>query len=363
MHKYLLISFCLFSFYVKADWEEESFNIDAHLGSQYDSSSLLTSDIHKLGLSLSTTQLFEGWGLKASHLSELSRSNTETSENQYSNSWSFVSRAFISDSANLELAGAIHDSIKTDGLFKTRNSNSLASHYIEVGKNYSGKIDLARDKQFWNMHVGIDYSDSKSSFVNGVSFLEAEKLSVNSQLEWQISEDSFLTSRIDRSESTQLLVDSDVLSAYLGFKTKYLGSSELQVFIGDSSSSNRSNIFSWRLTHVTVINEYSNVEVSSIRVLQETDDSRFDVAEKTEHTLLAQFRINDYLSLQTSINNSSQDLSNEVTAKRLIANNRIQFSLSDQWRLGFAYSYDDYSDDRLKFSQNTLQFQIYRELV
>ncbi len=357
-------------FQVLSSWDENILIVKAnasHSKSNTEFNSDLTVEKSTLGLLLSTVQLYEGWGVSGTHASAYVGVNEYDHHNKNT---VLKLNSFISGNSNLLFAISSYDQLSTNGIAATNFVSTPRKQFIEQSSSANIDFNLGNDKDYWYFAFGSTVNDLKrNDIITDQRFMQRETDSMNSQLAWRISEDSFLTTRISYQHG-DIFIDSltssaSILSSYLGFKTRYLGSSQLSLDIGSSELLNGRDSISWRLTHVSNINDYLHFVISNSRQFYVSNDARFSADLQTATNIKLNINSTDYYSTSFAVDYVESLLGNTINTQNIKVRSEFSIKYLSYWSSKLFLEHSDYNDDRQLFdyTQTQIGLEFTRDLI
>lgn len=357
-------------FYVFSSWDENTFIVKAntsHSKSKTEFSTDLTVEKSTLGLLLSTVQLYEGWGFSGTHAS----SYVDVNEYDHHNKNTVLKlNSFISSSSNLLFGLSSYDQLTTNGIAATNFISTPRKQFIEQYSSAHIDFNLGNDKDYWYFAFGSTINDlQRNDIFTDQHFMQRDTDSLNSQLAWRISEDSFLTTKISYQHGDQFngsfISSASILSSYLGFKTRYLGSSQLSLDIGSSELLNGRDSVSWRLTHVSNINDYLHFVISNSRQFYVSNDARFSADLQTATNMRININSTDYYATSFDVDYIEGLLGDTIHTQNIKVRSEFSIKYLSYWSSKLFLEHSDYNDDRVLFdyTQTQIGLEFTRDLI
>jgi hypothetical protein len=371
-------TFIIFSgflaFHVQPNWDENDFDIKViakNLNTNGEANAHYASNTTNLGISLNTVNLFNGWGFSASHSSSYASANNETNTNYHNRNSNLRLKLFVKDNVDMDVNLSQQALLNSNGIVSTNFLNQQTkTYFIQKSNSVLFNLNIGNDQDHWNIKVSTDISDyTNDDITTRVTFREYNKHLTDISTSWKVSEDSFLTAKYGSQDNNSLQSDTSyktsIINSYLGFKTRYLGSSQISLDLGSSSVNGSNNSISWKLTHKTNINDYFTAIFSNGRRFIVANDFRFNADLNTYNNLSITFVPSSYYSVNLSADLKDGLISESVHTKTTLFNTGIKFNYLTHWNSIAFVQKLEYEDTRglFDYQQTQIGFQISRDLI
>jgi hypothetical protein len=362
------------AFHVQSNWDENDFDIKVttkNLNISGEANAHYASNTTNLGVSLNTVNLFNGWGFSASHSSSYASANNETNTNYHSRNSNLRLKLFVKDNIDMDVNLSQQSLLNSNGIVSTIFLNQQAkTYFIEKSNHALLNMNIGNDQNYWNIKVSTVISDSTNEDIyTRVTFREYNKHLTDISTSWKVSEDSFLTAKYGSQESDYLQSSTSyktsITNFYVGFKTKYLGASQLSMDLGNSNVSGSNNSVSWKLTHETNINDYFTARFSNGRKFSVANDFRFNADLNTYSNLNIRFVPSSYYSVNFIADIKDGFISDSINTRTTLLNAALNLNYLTNWSSTAFVQKSEYVDDRgiFDYQQTQIGFQISRDLI
>ena len=371
-------TFIIFSgflaFHVQPNWDENDFDIKViakNLNTNGEANAHYASNTTNLGISLNTVNLFNGWGFSASHSSSYASTNNETNINYHNRNSNLRLKLFVKDNVDMDVNLSQQALLNSNGIVSTNFLNQQAkTYFIQKSNSVLFNLNIGNDQDYWNIKVSTDISNSTNDDITTrVTFREYNKHLTDISTSWKVSEDSFLTAKYGSQDSDYLqsntLYKTSIINSYVGFKTRYLGASQLSVDLGNSNVNGSINSVSWKLTHVTNINDYFMARFSNGRRFSVANDFRFNADLNTYSNLNITFVPSSYYSVNFIADIKDGFISDSINTRTTLFNAALNLNYLTNWSSTAFLQKSEYVDDRglFDYQQTQIGFQISRDLI
>lgn len=361
------------AFYAHSYWESNTLDIKVvakNLNTNGEASYNYTGVENGIGLSFNNVNLFNGWGLSASHSSSFISSTNDITANHHNRNSSLGIKVFVKDNIDFDINLNQESQLNSSGITSTNFLAQSTFQFIQNSSNAFVNLNIGNDQDHWNVKLSTVVSSSNQSKVSTRSiFRDDSKYLTDISVAWKVSEDSFLTAKYGSqdNEYTQYntLYSTFIINSYIGFKTRYLRNSQLSIDLGSSNVIGSDNSISWDLTHKTNINDYFIARFSNGRKFSVASDFRFDANLNTYCSLNITYIPSSYYSVNLSADLTDGSIGDSINTKTTSLNAGLNLNYSANWS-GSAFIQNlVYKDDRgsYDYEQTQIGFQLSRDLI
>ena len=361
------------AFYAQSNWEQNNFDVKViakNVNSSGEANGHYVSDGINLGLSLNTVNLFNGWGVSAGHTSSYSTSRSSINTSHHDRKTNLTFKLFVKENVDFDVNLNQQSLLNSNGITLTNFLNESRNQFISSSNNALVNMNIGNDQSYWNVKVSTNISELNFEDINTkIVFKEHRDFSTNISFSWKVSEDSFFTAKYGSQDNNSLQSNTSyktsIIDSYLGFKTRYLGTSKLSVDLGSSNVSGSNNSLSWKLTHETNINDYFKARFSSGRKFSLANDFRLNADLNTYNTFNISFIPSNYYSVNLAVDLKDGLISDTVTTNTTLINAALNLNYLTNWSSRAFIEKSEYKDDRKLFNyeQTQIGFQISRDLI
>lgn len=338
---YLFVWFC--SCFVQANWDKQ--DSSTSLACSYQSTSLPNEEIsqYNCGVNVSSTKLFNGFGLRANGNYQPTRFTDINTDTYHNYGVSIDSRLFLSSVTNFDIGISTADSTAVGNLQNTRFESSNDILIDQNSHSANAAFDFGKDTQLHRFTINYGFADSEQVYTESNRLFranQAHSLSFDYSRRW--TEDTHfrfnLNSLNNHVESANFQQDLSVVNALLGFSTRYLGNSQLEVLLGNSrqlEKDNRAgrNSFSWQVNNSLSLSDAVQLTLSTQKQITTTSEVAFNSSETQNHRIAFNWRVADNINYQLSLHQQRQKFTVNRYADSYNANNIIRIKVLDQVEL------------------------------
>ena len=354
---YLFLGFT--SFLASASWEQEQTAVGLAASHSSNRAEESTNSISKVQVTFDTTKLFQGFGIKVN--ADLAANLLSDNEYQAAEDHAIgvSGKVFLSDISNVNLGVS---EASRFGLADQRSSIYLNSTSRFQRKKTQFKFLSAKfgsDQQIRSLTLGLNENDDVS-FIDHEFEKHRESLNRRYDVRFQnkVSEDTFVVIKLERAEADKLSTTAEsttrVTNGFLGLKTRYLGSSSIEVLLGTSQTDNfnasgDSEIFSWRLNNELRLSDYYNLTLSAKRTFQDSNDLSFQSNNVEAYTLKGNYIPTDFISLSLVANRSERQLNDTDRVVEEDLSLSMDYNLIENWSVAAGINWVKQNDTRDEF--------------
>mgnify|MGYP000397713375 CR=1 FL=1 len=364
----IFFTLSLFSKLANASWEQEQTALNMSVLHDSNKQESESNYMSKVQLSLDSTKLFQGVGVKVNG----SLAANSLSDNDYATeddfSYGLTSRIFLSDSSNAEISA---DENRRIGLIDQKSSVYLDANsqfQKSSGSAKAVKVRLGSDQQVRSIAFG--YTESESSIFSGDHLLalrsdEARFYDVRFQN--KVTEDTFLVLKVERSEINKLSESNEsntrVQNGFIGFKTRYLGASSIEVLLGISETDNFGHggsldNFSWKLNNELRLSDYFNITLSAQNAFQDSNDLQFQSNDVKTMEVKAEYLPTNYFAVSLRAFGLQRNLNDieRVTEEGVALS--TGFKIVKNWSVSTSLNWLEQDDTRDEFDFDELKLAV-----
>jgi hypothetical protein len=321
-------------------------------------------------VSLKTVQLYNGWGFSAANSSVYISVEDDGDRRFHNRNSSLQLITFITDNSEIQIDYNNQSNINTSGILSTNFFDKQKTQTISVSESLISNINLGNDQNYWSLKFTLNKisSDDKDIITNQV-FSEVNNELYDLALAWSISEDSFLTAKVfqvnGNATQEQGANLSTITSTFIGFKTRYLGSSLLSIDVGNSKVEKGQNTFSWLINHKTELTDYLTINLGNGRRFSVSDDFRFNTNLQTKTNLNFSLQPNSYLSIALDGSYIEGVIGESINSQTLSLKNTYTLNYKENWNSQIYVQYDKYTDQRHQYDykQTKVGIRLSRDLI
>lgn len=360
----------LIAFNVDADWDQNQFDVGILTSQINVNHQLATSNESNLGLTAKAIQLYDGWGFSVANTSLYTSVKSDKNHTFHNRNSAFQFKGFITD--NTDILFGIQDSSELDtaAILSTHFLDKPKNQLIATAFNLKANLNLGNDQDYWYIKFALNntHSESEDPLTDNI-FSTIDNDSLDLSLGWKITEDSYLTSKLMQVEGSNTQEQgensSSILSSFVGFRTRYLGSSSLSVDLGSSAVKGGQNTLSWIINHKTELTEYSSITLANGRRYSVSGDYRFNNELQTNTKLNFAIKPTNYLSLLFDVNYITGVIGGAIDSEKLSIKNAYNLAYSSNWSSNLYVQYDEYKDDRsiFDYEQTVVGISVSRDLI